>query len=505
MKGFMTLRSNSSTRNLEKKKKRDGINLQSDSILDQSPVLSSSGSTPINNNDADNGTPSPGSLKKTPPSSSLASSPSSSSQSSPSSFLPRASSSPSLPSRKSISPPHSPSSSSSDHLSSRASTARSNRSTRLIGKLAIEEPNEAGHFQLDADTDVKNRDDQVRQLKSHLKKLAAAVRRLNTDALRYVKANNAFAQDAMDKLQIAEKRSNPDSVYAEALTKFAEAERNVAANVTQFHQVPSDQLIARILEFVEKDISTELKNTKSKYEKARRDYDGAVDKVTTLRGKSKPDVIKLYNAERDLKRLKKAYEDALEEVHIKLEDIELKKSCSLIEWLILYLQQERDMYGESFVIVQHLEGYLKRSEEEVRYSIAVQDTTQLRGGAYIHANTHFAFDEQAAALQVERDAIYDPLIQRRKTNRAMGLLVRQLVDSNPGVVAILQRIISSESKNVTVPSKGDTKGVANFQAFIKDNYNDICLELIAAGYREQMKELASAMGFLEKAREDIEL
>lgn len=180
----MTLRSNSSTRNLEKKKKRDGINLQSDSILDQSPVLSSSGSTPINNNDADNGTPSPGSLKKTPPSSSLASSPSSSSQSSPSSFLPRASSSPSLPSRKSISPPHSPSSSSSDHLSSRASTARSNRSTRLIGKLAIEEPNEAGHFQLDADTDVKNRDDQVRQLKSHLKKLAAAVRRLNTDALR---------------------------------------------------------------------------------------------------------------------------------------------------------------------------------------------------------------------------------------------------------------------------------------------------------------------------------
>jgi hypothetical protein len=35
----------------------------------------------------------------------------------------------------------------------------------------------------------------------------------------------------------------------------------------------------------------------------------------------------------------------------------------------------------------------------------------------------------------------------------MGLLVRQLVDSNPGVVAILQRIISSESKNVTVPSK----------------------------------------------------
>jgi hypothetical protein len=31
----------------------------------------------------------------------------------------------------------------------------------------------------------------------------------------YVKANNAFAQDAMDKLQIAEKRSNPDSVYGE--------------------------------------------------------------------------------------------------------------------------------------------------------------------------------------------------------------------------------------------------------------------------------------------------
>lgn len=480
MKGFMTLRSNSSTRNLEKKKKRDGINLQSDSILDQSPVLSSSGSTPINNNDADNGTPSPGSLKKTPPSSSLASSPSSSSQSSPSSFLPRASSSPSLPSRKSISPPHSPSSSSSDHLSSRASTARSNRSTRLIGKLAIEEPNEAGHFQLDADTDVKNRDDQVRQLKSHLKKLAAAVRRLNTDALRYVKANNAFAQDAMDKLQIAEKRSNPDSVYAEALTKFAEAERNVAANVTQFHQVPSDQLIARILEFVEKDISTELKNTKSKYEKARRDYDGAVDKVTTLRGKSKPDVIKLYNAERDLKRLKKAYEDALEEVHIKLEDIELKKSCSLIEWLILYLQQERDMYGESFVIVQHLEGYL---DELTTWAVEMK--------SFFHDAVQKRSEEEAAALQVERDAIYDPLIQ--------------LVDSNPGVVAILQRIISSESKNVTVPSKGDTKGVANFQAFIKDNYNDICLELIAAGYREQMKELASAMGFLEKAREDIEL
>ncbi len=90
----------------------------------------------------------------------------------------------------------------------------------------------------------------------------------------------------------------------------------------------------------------------------------------------------------------------------------------------------------------------------------------------------------------------------------MGLLVRQLVDSNPGVVAILQRIISNESKNVTVPSKvraffgffvimsmelhdhfpshdvqSDPKGVANFQAFIKDNYNDICLELIAAGYR----------------------
>ncbi len=65
-------------------------------------------------------------------------------------------------------------------------------------------------------------------------------------------------------------------------------------SVTQ-HQVPSDQLIARILEFVDKDISTELKNTKSKYEKARRDYDGAVDKVTTLRGKSKLDIIKLYN------------------------------------------------------------------------------------------------------------------------------------------------------------------------------------------------------------------
>jgi hypothetical protein len=46
-------------------------------------------------------------------------------------------------------------------------------------------------------------------------------------------------------------------------------------------------------------------------------------------------------AERDLKRLKKVYEDALEEVHNKLEDIELKKSCTLIEWLILYFQQER--------------------------------------------------------------------------------------------------------------------------------------------------------------------
>jgi Flp pilus assembly protein TadB len=150
-----------------------------------------------------------------------------------------------------MSPPGSPISAG-DRLS-RVASSRSNRTTRLIGKLAVEEPDASGHFQLDADTDVKNRDDQVQQLKSHLKKLSAAVRRLNTDALRafslcvlcvcvcvcdramqcavrvccavqgvtlvvcvrvgHAKASNAFAQDGMDKLQIAEKRSNPESVY----------------------------------------------------------------------------------------------------------------------------------------------------------------------------------------------------------------------------------------------------------------------------------------------------
>lgn len=70
----------------------------------------------------------------------------------------------------------------------------------------------------------------------------------------------------------------------------------------------------------------------------------------------------------------------------KLDDIELKKSCNMIEWIINYLQQERvryvkpfillidvylhipmqDMYGESYAVVQHVESYLVRHFEAIQ-------------------------------------------------------------------------------------------------------------------------------------------
>jgi len=104
-------------------------------------------------------------------------------------------------------------------------------------------------------------------------------------------------------------------------------------------------------------------------------------------------------AEKELKRRKKTYEDSLEEVKNKLDEIELKKSCDLVEWLILWFQEERarsltttaplllsllveqvgisstkeitfmqcqDLYGEAYSAMQTLENYLVPSRVALR-------------------------------------------------------------------------------------------------------------------------------------------
>jgi len=332
--------------------------------------------------------------------------------------------------------------------------------------------------QLDEDTTAKTRLDQVQVLKTSLKKLSTLMHRLNSEAQRYGKSNHAFVE-GMEKLQLAEKRSRTDSVYVEALSRIADAEREVTTLITQFHQVPSDQIIARVIEFIQKDIAMELKVVRTKYEKARRDYDGAVDKVTALRSKTKVDPIKLYNAERELKKHKRLYEDSLGEMSSKLDDIDLKKSCNFLEWLISFLQQERDVYGECFAVVQHLEGYL----DEL--------TTWTNDMAlYFRECCDKRAEEQGAMFQEERDSIYDPLLQ--------------LLSSHPGVGGIIQRIIAREGRGIAVPDgSSDRVGAANLHPFIREFYDSICQELLLAGYRDQARELASAMGLLEKAKDDF--
>jgi len=360
-------------------------------------------------------------------------------------------------------------------FSQRSSQLALQRESQPVRNVIIEEPGKSGHFPVDEDSEVQVRSDQVKAFKANLRKLVTLLRRLNADGQRYGKSSDAFASNGLDKLQLAEKMINNESVYAQALAQFAQVQRSFT--FPEFHQAPSGRLIASINDFVDRDICTELKNLRNKYKRARQDYDSAVGKVTALRTKAKLDIIKLFNAEKELKRRKKTYEDSLEEVKNKLDEIELKKSCDLVEWLILWFQEERDLYGEAYSAMQTLENYL------VELS-----TWSKEMRAYFEESVQLRNEEQAALIQQEKSAVYNPL--------------HKLFD-DPGVVAIIQQVMKQESKNISLPSASGANLVL-MHGFIRDSYDTICQELLLAGYREQMRALASAMGLLEKAQEEIQ-
>jgi hypothetical protein len=330
---------------------------------------------------------------------------------------------------------------------------------------------------VDADADYMAADERVQQLKNMLKKLSNALKKYNTEGLKHGKTLTSFAEN-LEKMSFTERRSNVDSVYAEALSKFAQLEREVSAKHCHFHQQATETFLTQIHEFMEKDITQELKALRGKYEKARKDYDSAVGKVTALRQKAKPDIIKLFNAEKELKRLKKIYEDSLEEALLKIDEIELKKQCNFLEWLITLFQCQRDVFGEDYAMLVHIDNYLK---ELLTWSAEWRQI--------FLENTRKRASEQAQLIQEEKENMCMPLLQ---------------LTSNTTLTRIMQDVARQEGQSMPALDTVSKHNYAQLHSFLRTYYDPISQALLLSGHQDLLKELTSALAILEKGRKSID-
>ncbi|KAL6042598.1 CCHC-type zinc finger, nucleic acid binding protein a isoform X1 [Balamuthia mandrillaris] len=330
--------------------------------------------------------------------------------------------------------------------------------------------------QPDRDTQFLQREEKIQMMKARLKKVTTACEKYNREGLKVAKEMQALGQQ-LEKMSSSESKRDCESVYAQALLQFGPSIKEASSAQTKLHDTTPELFITPILRLIEKDINTELKAVESKYKKARNNYDTQVSKVAALRAKAKIDVVRLYEAEKELKKAKLAYEEAIEEAFYKLEDLELSKNSDVLEWFIALLQAEKERYGQDYALFHHIENYMRDIHQWC-----------VDSGKHFHSSVEQRNIKQRQELEEIQAGIPLNLIQ---TIRSSGVLISCV-------------LLVAGREEVSLPPL-DTlseESLPRIYSFVKTNYDAISKELLQRNEKTILNSLASALGMMEKGRRE---
>jgi len=331
---------------------------------------------------------------------------------------------------------------------------------------------------VERDAAFRQQDEEITKLRESLKHVVGAGKKFNAEAGKNGKGMITVLE-SLERVVVCDRKYHADSVFVEALAKFIQVEKAISDNTAKYHQEINDTLLQHVNIFIEEDIQHEFKNLKSKYDKARREYDSACAKVTNLRAKKNLDIVKLYNAEKEVVKAKAKYISALEAAVERAEDIELKKQTDLVEWVMTCAEAAKGSYGECFAMLNYIVNYLQELNHWCQeWREAFEENTAIRN------------KEQHSKIVEEENCAHYPLIELIK---------------NQDLVAVMKQVSGEEG--VPMPAI-DINLSAHWYAvhtFLRSNYDRVSQALLLQNRRQLLIELSSALGLLEKAREVIDM
>lgn len=194
--------------------------------------------------------------------------------------------------------------------------------------------------------------------------------------------------------QLWEKHTS-ESGYLLAVGKFAEIYRD-CSEVRAEHDAALEQTVLQPLGALIKHDINEVKQRKKQHERCAVEYSAILAKLEALH--KKQDLAKLFAAEKERVKLKRAYDESAHQLQLGCEEIRERLNFDVLDLLVALLGQHKQLYGLAYSQFEDVHAYLSElatwcKEERYIFEENKREREQLR--TVSHENDHV---ERARAL-----------------------------------------------------------------------------------------------------------
>ncbi len=166
--------------------------------------------------------------------------------------------------------------------------------------------------------------------------------------------SNAASSAPESSGQLWEKHTS-ESGYLLAVGKFAEIYRD-CTEIRQEHNGKLDEKVLQPLSVLIKHDIHEVKQLKKRYDKAAVEYSAILSKLEALQ--KKQDLVKLFAAEKERVKLKRAYDECAHQLQLGCEEIRERLNFDVLDLLVVLLEQHKQMYGLAYSQFEDIHAYL---------------------------------------------------------------------------------------------------------------------------------------------------
>lgn len=154
--------------------------------------------------------------------------------------------------------------------------------------------------------------------------------------------------------QLWEKHTS-ESGYLLAVGKFAEIYRDCTEIRTEHNGTLEQQVLQPLGALIKHDIH-EVKQLKKRYDKCAVEYSAILSKIEGLQ--KKQDLVKLFAAEKERVRLKRAHDESAHQLQLGCEEIRERLNFDVLDLLVTLLTQHKQMYGLAYSQFEDIRAYL---------------------------------------------------------------------------------------------------------------------------------------------------
>eukprot|EP00029_Vermamoeba_vermiformis_P006278 TRINITY_DN2415_c0_g1_i1.p1 TRINITY_DN2415_c0_g1~~TRINITY_DN2415_c0_g1_i1.p1 ORF type:complete len:408 (+),score=171.73 TRINITY_DN2415_c0_g1_i1:80-1303(+) len=292
--------------------------------------------------------------------------------------------------------------------------------------------------------------------------------------------------------QLWEKHTS-ESGYLLAVGKFAEIYRDCTEMRHEHNGKLEEKVLQPLGALIKHDIQ-EVKQLKKRYDKAALEYSAILSKIEGLQ--KKQDLAKLFVAEKERVKLKRAYDECAYQLQGGCEEIRERLNFDVLDLLVVLLEEHKQLYGLAYSQFEDIHAYLTElttwcKEERYIFEENKREREQLR--VVSHENDHV---ERTRAL-VKCFSEYDLVDQLKLMTQQKNIL--------PNIVSLHQHHqmpLPEFLQQMPGSNLAKEADLATVVEHLKTNFDELCKALLLRNKRDTVINLSEALAQLEEPKAD---